>query len=164
MYEKQCKAFEVLGTREEDGSYHLRFEYDKKGECPREEFGQRFTENYPNLTFAQCAENMSNTKTSEDISKKIIDSRSRNKNLPPLESIAKTWKVTGQQTNACRLSIVSAMADYNFSRAEIARFICREIYSSPKNPWNGVAKDDHIYKRIYSTVDRIHHGQVAKSG
>jgi hypothetical protein len=52
MYEKQCKAFEVLGTREEDGSYLLRFEYDKKGECLREEFGQRFRENCPNLTFA----------------------------------------------------------------------------------------------------------------
>ena len=52
MYEKQCKAFDVLGTREEDGSDLCRFEYDKKGQCLREEFGQRFRENYPNLTFA----------------------------------------------------------------------------------------------------------------
>jgi hypothetical protein len=48
----------------------------------------------------------------------------------------------------------------HFSRAEIARFIHCAIYSIPKNPWNGEAKDDHIYKRIYSTVDRIHHDGI----
>ena len=92
MYEKQSKAFEFLGTREEDGSYLLRFEYGKKEECLTEDFGQRFRGNYPNCTLAQCAESMSNTEISDDISKKIVDSRSRNKNLPPLECIQKHGK------------------------------------------------------------------------
>ena len=43
----------------------------------------------------------------------------------------------------------------NLKIADIAREIRLKVYASSKNPWNGVAKGDIYYRRIYTTLGRM---------
>ena len=158
VYEFQQEAFKILHTmisNESGTSYPDRFKYDQKGEELRKEFTAEFEKVYPDLSFAQRAEQILDAKSREDIYAKKRATEDENKGLSGLDAVKATWKKTGHQDNWSRYCVWKALQD-GYTQADIARHIRITVYNGKKEKFAGVKMGDKIYKRIHGSVQRIH--------
>ena len=70
---------------------------------------------------------------------------------PALDLIVKLWSTTGHQNNLLRINVCNALRD-GCTKAKIARAVRTCVFG----PWDGVGKTDATYKKIKSTLLRIH--------
>lgn len=70
---------------------------------------------------------------------------------PALDLIVKLWSTTGHQNNLLRINVCNALRD-GCTKAKIARAVRTRVFG----PWDGVGKSDATYKKIKSTLLRIH--------
>ena len=70
---------------------------------------------------------------------------------PALDLIVKLWSTTGHQNNLLRINVCNALRD-GCTKAKIARTVRTRVFG----PWDGVGKSDATYKKIKSTLLRIH--------
>lgn len=70
---------------------------------------------------------------------------------PVLDGIVRLWSTTGHQNNLLRITVCNALRA-GYTKAKIARAVRTRAFG----PWEGVGKVDPIYKKIKSTLLRIH--------
>ena len=70
---------------------------------------------------------------------------------PVLNDIVSLWSTTGHQNNLLRINVCNALRA-GYTKAKIGRAVRVRAFG----PWNGVGKSDLIYKKIKSTLLRIH--------
>jgi hypothetical protein len=71
-----------------------------------------------------------------------------------MEKVTKLWHKLGQQRNSCQVAVLEALSE-GYSKVEIARAVWLEVFSSKKNPWNGVGNKDNLFDKIYGCIMRI---------
>ena len=80
--------------------------------------------------------------------------RSTNQELPAIKKVTKLWNKNGHQNNSCRIAVVQALM-LGHSQYDIVRAVRFDVFSSEKNPWNGIAKNDTVFWRIAASILRI---------
>lgn len=70
---------------------------------------------------------------------------------PFIDGIVRLWSTTGHQNNLLRVNVCNALREGR-TKAQIARAVRVRLFG----PWDGVGKSDMTYKKIKSTLLRIH--------
>lgn len=70
---------------------------------------------------------------------------------PDINNIVRYWSTTGHQNNLLRVNVCNALRN-GCTKAKIARAVRVRVYGA----WDGVGKSDMTYKKIKSTLLRIH--------
>ena len=70
---------------------------------------------------------------------------------PLINGIVRLWSTTGHQNNLLRITVCNALRA-GCTKAKIARAVRTRVFGV----WDGVGKSDMTYKKIKSTLLRIH--------
>jgi hypothetical protein len=70
---------------------------------------------------------------------------------PVIDGIVRLWSTTGHQNNLLRVNVCNALREGR-TKAQIGRAVRVRVFGA----WDGVGKSDVTYKKIKSTLLRIH--------
>ena len=154
-HERQKRAHDVLGTLNILGTaYPDRVNYDRRGEGLRKKFKEEFDKSNPEMTFADKANEIDEEKKRQEVYAKGQATRAKFKQASTMERVIKSWNKQGHQDNIARVAVRDALQEGK-TRSQVAHAIRLELFSSKKEPWDGVHRNDSKFKAIYGTLGRI---------
>ena len=158
VYDFQKEVFKIIGSLDtyNTTTYPELVKYDQTGDDLHETFHVKFVRHYPDMSFANQARDIVKEKKREEIYLKAQATRAKNKRdvIPWLEYLLYNWVKVGYQTNRSQVAVFNALY-VGHTPSEIACVIRLDIYSSKKDPWDGVASRDKQYRKIIVSICRI---------